>query len=422
MLAYKEIIKSIANTEKNFFLVNDNNSTENNKKRIKNRKNIKKNKKPNIIIKKETTVNNKWIMTMLFQMMITKICNESKTIYKIYNELLDSFLIVKSKEETENFKNTFYKIQRVYNILNRIAYMYKFKKTKIVVNTDMCLNELVEGEKNIIAIIQNNSKYLFNVKDLINIIETSLTSSHNFFVKPKKIQNPYNNVAFNKSTLYNIYFFVKFNTNYHSDLLSKFFDCDFNITTFKNTFEHILRDYVIKNFVYRSPANILVDEINYMIEEFNDICETSNISNRININKNFPKDRLIKIMQPYLFFFCKALYSYHPTDKKNFVYYFKQGLLRFSKFNPHFGKLECKLVNKVNEDFTTTIKCETYFNKKHIPFYNTKKQNEIFLTDHLECENVVLNNTEINSYIIRNYSDNNNNNDNDNDNDDNSVS
>ena len=93
-------------------------------------------------------------------------------------------------------------------------------------------------------------------------------------------------------------------------------------------------------------------------------------------------------MQPYLFLFCKALYSYHPLDKTNFSNYFKKGLLRFSNFNPNFGKKECKLVYKTDKNFVQTIVCEKYFNEKHIPFNNIEKQNEIFLTDHLEYENI----------------------------------
>ena len=86
--------------------------------------------------------------------------NKYKYKYKVFNDLLTNFLIVNSKEETENFKQMFYKIQRLYNILNRFVYNYKFKRAKIVVNSDMCLNELKEGDKNVISIIQNNSKYL----------------------------------------------------------------------------------------------------------------------------------------------------------------------------------------------------------------------------------------------------------------------
>ncbi len=384
MIGYKNIIKLVANTEKNYFLSN---KTENKyKKRIKH-KNIS-----NKVIKYAPIKNdNKWIMSLLFQMMITQLKDcDNKCKHKVYKELLTNFLIINSREEIENFKNMFYKIQRVYYILNRFVYNYKFKKAKIVVNSDMCLNELREKDNNVISIVQNNSKYLFNIKDLINIIESSLTSSHNFFVQPKKIKNPYNNVAFNKSTLYNIYFFVRFNTSYYSELLFKFFDCDFNLTTFKHTYEYVLREYVIKNYVYKSAANILVNEIKYMIEEFNDICSNAGSHYKIEIHDTFPNDRLIKIMQPYLFLFCKALYSYHPIDKKNFAYYFKQGLLRFYKYNPHFGKVKADLVYKMDENNVTKIMCVKSFEDKHLPFNNIERQNADFLTDHLDYDQIGL--------------------------------
>ena len=385
MLVYKDIIRCIANTDKNYFLCGE----QNNRNKNKNKRKLlykNKNKKP-LKIKQEIQNDNKWKISLLFSIINTNI-NSSKSKYKQYYEFLNNFLIINSEQDKEDFKATFSRVQRIYNILNRFAYNYKFKKAKIVVNTDMCLNELNEGNKNVICIIQNNSKYLFNVKDLINIIDTSLTSSNSFFVQPKKIRNPYNNVAFNKSTLYNIYFFIKFNTNYYSDLLYKFFECNFNMGTFKLTHEYMLREYIIKNHVYKSASNILLDEIIYMVEEFNELCMYANITNRIKVDEDFPKDRLIKIMQPYLFLFCKALYSYHPLDKTNFSNYFKKGLLRFSNFNPNFGKKECKLVYKTDKNFVQTIVCEKYFNEKHIPFNNIEKQNEIFLTDHLEYENI----------------------------------
>ena len=387
MLVYKDIIRYIANTDKNYFLCSEKNNknNKNNKNKIR-RKFLYKNKNP-LKIKKEIQNDNKWKISLLFSIMIKNI-DSFKNKYKQYYEFVNHFLIINSEQDKEDFKATFSKAQRIYNILNRFAYNYKFKKAKIVVNTDMCLNELNEGDKNVISIIQNNSKYLFNVKDLINIISSSLTSSNSFFVNPTKIRNPYNNVAFNKSTLYNIYFFIKFNTNYYSELLYKFFECDFNINIFKLTHEYMLREYIIKNFVYKSASNILINEIIYMIDEFNDLCIYSNIINRIKVDEEFPKERLIKIMQPYLFLFCKALYSYHPLDKVNFLNYFKKGLLRFSNFNPDFGKKECKLVYKTDKNFVQTIVCEKYFNEKHIPFNNIEKQNAVFLTDHLEYENI----------------------------------
>ena len=78
--------------------------------------------------------------------------------------------------------------------------------------TDMCLNELKENDKNVLCILDNGSKYLYHIKDLINIIHTSLTNSSSFFCQPKSIKNAYNNLPFKKSILYNIYFL---HNNYH---------------------------------------------------------------------------------------------------------------------------------------------------------------------------------------------------------------
>jgi len=386
MLIYKNIIGLIADTEKNYFLSDASQNT----KKTKRKKIVKKVPIKKALIKKtHIKSDNKWIMSLLFQMMLTQL-KGCKNKHIIYKELLTNFLIVNSREETDNFKKMFCKIQRTYNILNRFAYNYKFKRAKIIANLDMCLNELSEGNKNVISIIQINSKYLFNIKDLINIIETSLTNAHSFFAEPKKIKNPYNNVAFNKSTLYNIYFFIRFNTNYYSELLFKFFDCNFNLTTFKQTYEHILREYVIKNYVYKSTSNILVNEIKYMIDEFNDICEEAGAHYKIEIHDTFPNNKLIKIMQPYLFLFCKALYSYHPVDKKNSTYYFKQGLLRFYKYNPNFGKVRADLVYKMDEKYVNRIVCVKSFEDKYILLNNIENQNNNFLTDHLEYENIVI--------------------------------
>jgi len=387
MLAYKEIIRCVANTDKNFFLFNNTNQPIKNKiknKIIKNKiikKHIHIN---NTVTKKETSNDNIWIASILFRIMMPNLV-DIKSKYKQYSDLLNNCLIIESEQNREKFTNLFNKIQKIYNIFNRLIYRYKQRKAKIVVNTDMYLNELIEGSENVISIIQNNSKYLFNIKDLINIIDTSLTNSSSFFAYPKNVKNPYNNMPFNKSTLYNIYFYIKFNTNYYSELLFKFFDCHFNITTFKITYEYLLREIIIRNYVLKSTANILLDEIKYMIESFNNLCKRDNNNKNkiIKIDEGFPKNRLIKIMKPYLFLFCKALYSYHPIDKKIFTYYFKEGLLRFNKYNPEFGKKECKLVYKIDEKFATHIVCETTFNEKHLTFNNIEKQNETFLTDHL---------------------------------------
>ena len=127
------------------------------------------------------------------------------------------------------FSILFSKIQKIYKSFRRFAFIYKYKKARIVVNTDMTLNEISEKDRNIICIYQNKSKYLFHILDLINIINASLTNSYVFFAEPLHVKNPFNNLAFNKSTLYNIYFFIKFHTNLYPELVFKYFQTNFDL-------------------------------------------------------------------------------------------------------------------------------------------------------------------------------------------------
>ena len=64
------------------------------------------------------------------------------------------------------------------------------------------------------------------------IINNALSNSPDFFSVPLVIKNPYNNVPFNKSTLYNIYFNIMSKTYIVSELIHKFFLTNFDINKF----------------------------------------------------------------------------------------------------------------------------------------------------------------------------------------------
>ena len=345
--------------------------------------------------------NIKWYIKLAFSVFSRDLSIENK--YKKMSEMLNGFLI-KEKQKQDDFIDYYYKIQKTYNTLTRFVYNYKFKKTKIVVNTDMCLNELKVTDKNVMCIIDNNSKYLFHVNDLINIINASLTNSYLFFSEPKSVKNPYNNLPFNKSTLYNIYFYIRYKTDYYPELLFKFFECNFNLTKFKFSNENLLREYSIENYVYNSPANVIEKEIRLMILSFNLQCKRMCLKNRILINEDFPSNKLVTIMKPYLFLYCKALYSFHPQVKKQYSDIFKLSMLRFNKFNPQFGRKKTKLLYKTTKYFQKKM-CgkEIIFDDKCINFYDIEKQNENFLSDHLKYHEVESNFILNNSFIFNHY-------------------
>ena len=295
-------------------------------------------------------------------------------------------------EKKAEFIHYFCKIQKTYHILNRLIYNYKYRKARILVNTDMALNDLTPGDKNVMCVFDNGAKYLFHIGDLIKIANVALTNSHMFFAEPFSIKNPYNNIAFNKSTLYNIYFFIRFRTDIYTELFFDYFRCDFNLSNFKKRHEYKLREYSIKNFVYKSPAPTLAYEISMMIESHNRYCVRRGIPNKIYFDKEFPRDRLIKIMQPYLFLYYRSEFSLLHHERKDALYHLRKGLIEFSNYNKQFGRKKYKIVLKMTENFEKKV-CGriTEFDERHLPFNNKEQENRHFLRDHLEVrENVVL--------------------------------
>jgi hypothetical protein len=293
-------------------------------------------------------------------------------------ETLNSFLDF-SKDE---FIDYFCQIQKIYHSLSRFSYLYKYKKSKLIVTTDMMLNNININNENVLCLYHINSRYLFNVNDLLKIINTSLINNHLFFAEPLPSKNPYNNLPFTKSNLYNIYFFIKYFTTIYNDLFFKFFDCHFNLTLFYNKFEYLLRENSIKKFIRNASEQELIDKINILLQNYNN----EYYNNKINIHDEFPKNKLVKIMKPYLLLYLNSCYSLIPIIKKNSDFDLKNKLRNFQKFNPQFGRRTIKIGLKICDNFTkkTYIK-ERIFNDKHIVF--NFDENIHFLSNHLNYNN-----------------------------------
>jgi len=268
----------------------------------------------------------------------------------------------------------FYKIQRIYYAFSRMAYIYKYKKAKIIIETDLIMNPIDINNKYTFCLYQNNCKYLFNIHELIKIINNSIANSTHFFYNPIPVKNPYNNIIFNKSTLYNIYFFIKMNTLLTPEIFYYFFKTNFNMNKFVKEYQHLLRDFSIQTYLNNSSNEILRDDINCMIDEFN--CVFLKIEKQIIIHHEFPDDKLIEIMKPYLRLYLLSHYSLiyviREKSKKDLI----KELSNFKKFNPLFGR---KMM-KVNNNNSTTIS----FNMVHSLFYinETNKENREFMINH----------------------------------------
>jgi hypothetical protein len=318
---------------------------------------------------------NSMIKLLFASFIIKEMINENK--FNFYFETVHNTFF---KNIIEEFIDYFCKIQKVYNGFNKLAKIFKYKKANIVVNYDIGLNEIKENGKNIISILQCNSKYLFSINDLINIINTSLTNNYHFFSEPLCIKNPYNNLPFTKSCLYNIYLFILYKTYFHPDLFFKFFWCDFNLSSFVKKYEVLLREIFINNYVYKSHSNLLFNEITKMIKYFNKYCKKSKLNNNIYIDKDFPKNILIKIMQPYLQVYFTSIYSMIPNIRFETNIFFKKIMIKFNNFNTQFGRKKYKILFKNTSKFKIKVAGKIIeFDDRHPPFNNTSNVTDFFL-------------------------------------------
>jgi hypothetical protein len=339
--------------------------------------------------------NNIWLIDKIY---LNMLLSNHKNKFLFLQEVINNFYYKNNLKKTNDFIFLFNKIQKNYHILNRLIIRYKYKKSKIIVNTDLQFNFINENDKNIICIFHNNLKYLFKINDIFKLIYTSLTNSHLFFSQPLSIKNPYNNLPFGKSILYYIYYFMTNNItislikNEYIDVFLKFKECNFNMTKFVNKHEHIIRDYSIKNYINNSTKQVLSIEIYEMIKNFN-ITKKNN--KKIIIDKDFPNNELIKIMTPYLYLKILGECSLVNLVKRNSQAILNKKLIQFQIFNPKFGRKIIKINYKfkngkkipcgLSRDFIrNSIQFNkydiNYFMNNHLSYKNNN--NNLFLNNH----------------------------------------
>lgn len=247
----------------------------------------------------------------------------------IMKEILNNIFITEGQKE-EIF-DIFTKSQRTYRALSRFSFICKFKMSTLQITTDLGLNPINLAATNVMQIYQGNARYVFIIQDLINIIETSLANSQNFFADPLPIKNPYNNVKFSIATLYTIYYFIKSRAYIMPLLFHLYFLSNFNLTQFALNNESIIRDISIKQYVVNTPSSFLYNKVILMLN-------VNDFTSRLNINPGFPKDELVNIMRPYLYFSYIADVSLNADKRHKYSILLTRMLKQFYHFNRQFGR------------------------------------------------------------------------------------
>ena len=235
-------------------------------------------------------------------------------------------------ELKERLWNIFSKAQKCYYAFSRLSRIYKNKKYPIVVSDDLMLNTLDINHKNTFILIENKSKYLFSLNDLVSIIETAISNSPNFFSEPLSPLNPYNKEKFTDATLYNIYFKLKESRRLMSTLFHLFFLENFDKEHFSEKNEPIIRENSIKTYVCNSPYTTLHASVLTMLR-------SNRYTKRYLIHKDFPKDILVEIFRPFLFYYYIINYDLKNTSKfYNYEQILYIKLKKFYEYNKEFGR------------------------------------------------------------------------------------
>jgi hypothetical protein len=225
---------------------------------------------------------------------------------------------------------------------------------------DLNFNPLSEmSSRYKIDIIQDNIRQQFSIFDLTRIINTSLSYEYNFFPDPTKIKNPWNNKPFSIANLYNIYFFIKNNSNINMSILfSRFYQSNFCLNHFELYNQFIIKNYIIENcHLFDESKKVIY--IHVMLDYYNSKYK----SFAINIDLRFPVKRLIDVMDKYIKLYLLAIYSYEDDLRIKYKSILMRRLRTFNKENPFFGRRIVSLSVK-----KLYYMSRLYYEEKHIIF------------------------------------------------------
>jgi len=325
---------------------------------------------PNLTIPFETDMTNRLMKIFLFMFAVGHIDYSIQSKFSYFKKTIDNIFM--TSNQRDEFISRFCKIQRHYWALSRAVYRYKWRKAPCRIQTDLILTPINESQHNVITILQNNNKYLFTVSDMRTIIEGALSNSPYMFAHPLAPKNPYNNLPFDKATLYHIYFFMKQGNFVLSNLFHNYFLCNFNLLHFKSENEVIIRKKYIGEYINNAECDELYDEALRMLT-------ISKFTKKLIIDDDFPKERLVEIMKPYLRIFFSHIYSLDICERNNAACELSKQLKRFYEFNPQFGRKFIRLKNG--------RKTNWQFNDKHIEFRG-KNYSLNYKDSHIDLEEI----------------------------------
>ena len=296
-----------------------------------------------------------------------------KNKFQCFKKQLDNMFF--SDHHREMTTNVFCNVQRFIHAIFRLKHIWKWKRAKLYNTDDLYMSPIHDGQKNTVTILQNNTKYVFHIRELIGSINNALSYSCHFFIEPLIIKNPYTNLPFHKSSLYTIYFAIRDSTFIMPILFHQYFLSGFNLSDFAIQNESIINKEYLRTYVDNNCTQGVYKQVKEMFYDH---------KLPIKINKHFPNDKLFDIMKPYLELYYSSTYSIHTYTKITNYRKLHKKLCEFIMFNPQFGRKKVKIVPE--SPFSKKKTIIYYYDDAHANFnqpINCSLSSKLFMNSHL---------------------------------------
>ena len=261
----------------------------------------------------------------LFDIEEMKCCH----IYNIINVRYESVLKIK-------FKAIYFESKRIKKCLHSFLKIYLWKKAiDSEIQQDLYMNKLtIFNEKFLISVLEKNTIYKFRLSDIVNLWMLSLKKTDQLFVVPMNVKNPYTNIEFSKSSLYNIYLKL-LNTGFIiPNLITSHikYELDIKMFTIRNYPE--LKEMAILTFIREGSHVEKYEHILNMLHDFR--CDI-NYHTMSSLCSNNVKKKAVIIFNSYLFLYLESKFSCNPMIKSESKKRVKEKLKKLLEDDPLFG-------------------------------------------------------------------------------------
>ena len=224
--------------------------------------------------------------------------------------------------------------QKTYLSFKNLMNVIKHKKSKkYEFDCDLCLGPLSEiNSKFVISLLEGNTTYRFRIHDLVRLIENALIYAPDLFSDPQEAKNPYTNLDFSKSNLYNIYLHLLENNIKIPTLFHLYYICGFDLTKLLDDYEPILRDKSIEKNYKEMDDDDKYDEIIDMIDRYKKTLKS------ISIDVRFSHKKVVERFHHTILNFMYTKYSYNPNLKLKKRHILLRQLSKINEETPLFGR------------------------------------------------------------------------------------